>query len=62
MDAKGMYCTTSSERDGLLLLFFTLLATFVTEAHIARPNYFGYAGIDETDHDSYLTGDDPDCD
>jgi Domain of unknown function (DUF6602) len=59
MEARGMYCTRPEEQDGLLLLLFALLANFVNEAHIARPNFFEYAGIEGTDHDSYFVGDDP---
>jgi len=44
MEARGMYCTKETDRDDLLLLF-CLLASFVDEAHIARPDIFEYAGI-----------------
>jgi hypothetical protein len=36
-----------------LLLFVALLATFVNEAHVARPDLFAYAGIEQTIHLDY---------
>lgn len=48
MDATYFYCTNDSEVPDLLLLFYCILATFVSEAHVAKPNYFSYAEIDET--------------
>jgi hypothetical protein len=48
MDATDLYCTDESEVSDLLLLFYCVLATFVDEAHVARPNYFSYAAIAET--------------
>ncbi|MCD6562547.1 MAG: hypothetical protein J7K23_01370 [Thermoproteales archaeon] len=53
MDSKRMYCTTKDERQNLLLLFISILSTFVNEAHIARPNYFDYANIITTRHVDY---------
>ena len=53
MDADGMYCTADEEREHLLLLFFCLLANFLDEAHVARPNYFEYGGIEATMHRDY---------
>jgi hypothetical protein len=58
MEARGMYCTKPEERDGLLLLLFALLVTFIDEAHTARPKYFDYAAIESTEHDSYVLGGD----
>ena len=48
MDAKFMYCTEPDELPDLLLLFYSILATFVDEAHVARPVYFSYAEIAKT--------------
>jgi len=48
MDATYLYCTKDSEIPDLLLLFYSILANFVDEAHVARPNYFSYAQIAET--------------
>ena len=48
MDAMYIYCTDDSEVPDLLLLFYCILATFVNEAHVARPNYFSYGSIDKT--------------
>ncbi len=48
MDATYLYCTKNSEIPDLLLLFYIILANFVDEAHVARPNYFSYAQITET--------------
>lgn len=45
MDAIYLYCTEASEKPDLLLLFYSILATFVNEAHVARPDYFSYAQI-----------------
>lgn len=53
MDAELMYCTTEDEIDNLLLLFVSILATFVNEAHVARPNYFDYIKIKTTIHANY---------
>ena len=50
MDAKRMYCTTQDELPNLLLLFVSILATFVNKAHVARPDYFSYANIKTTLH------------
>jgi len=50
-----------SSKGDLLLLFFCILATFVDEAHVARPPFFAYASIENTVatyHD--LTGEKPD--
>jgi hypothetical protein len=49
MEATHLYCTTESEVADILLLFYCILATFVDEAHVARPNYFSYASIERTD-------------
>jgi hypothetical protein len=48
MDAKFLYCTLPEEVPDLLLLFYCILATFVDEAHVARPNYFSYGEIGAT--------------
>ena len=48
MDASYLYCTTPEEKPDLLLLFYCILATFVDEAHVARPSYFSYASLKET--------------
>jgi hypothetical protein len=48
MDATFLYATEDSEKANLLLLFYCILATFVDEAHVARPSYFTYPSIDET--------------
>jgi hypothetical protein len=48
MDATYLYCTRDSEMPDLFLLFCCILATFVDEAHVARPRYFDYAEIDRT--------------
>lgn len=48
MDATYLYCTEDSEIEDLLLLFYCILATFIDEAHVARPSYFAYAGIEKT--------------
>jgi len=48
MDATYLYCTEESEVPDLLLLFYSILATFVDEAHVARPSYFSYAQIAKT--------------
>jgi hypothetical protein len=53
MNAIYMYATKESERENLLLLFYCILATFIDEAHVARPVYFDYASIDKTDADYY---------
>ena len=45
MHAKRLYCTTEDEIPNLLLLFISILSTFINEAHIARPNYFDYVNI-----------------
>jgi hypothetical protein len=58
MDASNLYCTDESERPQLALLFVTILSSFVTAAHVARPNYFTYASISSTMHKDYsLMGD-----
>lgn len=49
MDAKYIYCTKNSEIQDLLLLFYCILATFITESHVAEPNYFSYADIVKTE-------------
>lgn len=55
MDATKLYCTDESEVKDLLVLFYSILATFVDEAHVARPNYFIYAQVSETNvHDFAL--------
>lgn len=54
MDAKRIYCTTEDEIPNLLLLFISILSTFINEAHVARPNYFDYADIITTMHRDYL--------
>lgn len=48
MDATYLYCTEDSEIEDLLLLFYCILATFVDEAHVARPSYFAYGEIAKT--------------
>jgi hypothetical protein len=48
MDAKYLYCTKPEEKPDLLLLFYCILATFIDEAHVAKPNYFSYASIKGT--------------
>lgn len=48
MDAKYIYVTKETETSDLLLLFYSILASFVNEAHVARPNYFAYGSITET--------------
>jgi hypothetical protein len=53
MGANGMYVTAPDEKENLLLLFVTLLSSFVNEAHIARPSLFDYAGIGATMHRDY---------
>lgn len=50
MEADNIYCTDESEVENLLLLFVCILADFVNKAHVARPNYFDYAGIGTTRH------------
>jgi len=50
MNAQRMYCTAENETPHLLLLFLSILASFVNEAHVARPNYFDYATILTTKH------------
>ena len=49
MDATYMYCTKESEVPDLFMLFYSVLATFIDEAHVAKPNYFSYAQIDRTE-------------
>jgi len=49
MDATSLYCTKEAEVNNLLLLFYCILASFIDEAHVARPNYFAYGEIAETD-------------
>jgi hypothetical protein len=53
MDAKKLYCTTDDEIPNLLLLFVSILATFINAAHIARPNYFSYANMETTRNAKY---------
>jgi hypothetical protein len=53
MDATNLYVTAPEERPNLLLLFVALLATFVNEAHVARPDLLSYAGITQTIHSDY---------
>lgn len=48
MDAINFYCTEENEIPDVLLLFYCILATFVAEAHVAKPIYFSYADITET--------------
>ena len=48
MDATYLYCTKDSEIEDLLLLFYCILATFVNEAHVARPIYYSYGSIAST--------------
>ena len=48
MDAINIYCTEDSEATNLLLLFYCILASFTNEAHVARPNFFDYGGIQST--------------
>jgi hypothetical protein len=48
MDAKQLYCTSEAETGDLLLLFYCILATFIDQAHVARPDYFSYASISST--------------
>lgn len=45
MKATYLYCTTDDEVRDLLLLFYCILASFVDEAHIARPNFFDYGSV-----------------
>ncbi len=49
MDAVYFYCTKQREVPDLLLLFYSILATFVGEAHVARSDYFSYAQIARTE-------------
>lgn len=49
MDSKYLYCTNEEDSKDVLLLFYTILATFINEAHVARPNYFEYGKIEKTD-------------
>ena len=53
MDARSLYVAAPEERETLLLLFVALVATFVNEAHVARPDLFAYAGIEQTMHLDY---------
>jgi hypothetical protein len=48
MKATYLYCTTDEEIRDLLLLFYCILAGFVNEAHVARPNFFDYGSIRTT--------------
>jgi hypothetical protein len=48
MDATYLYCTDDCEVPRLLLKFFCILATFVDEAHVARPDFFAYGDITST--------------
>ncbi len=56
MDAATIAITDAQEVENLLLLFFCILATFVNEAHIARPDYFAYGSIDSTHVRSWTLG------
>jgi len=53
MDAKSIYCTHEKEVENLLLLFVSILSTFINEAHVARPNYFDYTNIGTTRHSDH---------
>ncbi|MCH8994144.1 MAG: hypothetical protein IH959_04155 [Chloroflexi bacterium] len=53
MDAEKIYCTAPEEVPDLLLLFVSILSTFVNHAHVARPKYFDYADIETTQHTDY---------
>lgn len=53
MDAKNLYVTGEEEQPRLLLTFLTLIASFVNEAHIARPPLFDYAQLKNTIHRDY---------
>jgi hypothetical protein len=53
MDANSIYCTVEEEVPNLLFLFISILATFVNEAHIARPDYFSYTDIMTTTHTNH---------
>jgi hypothetical protein len=59
MDATRLYCTRESERADLLLLFYCIVATFVDQAHVARPDYFAYADIEQTDATYHLLSQQP---
>jgi hypothetical protein len=48
MEANSLYYTEDSEIKDLLLLFYCILANFVEEAHVTRPNYFSYGSIAKT--------------
>lgn len=48
MDAATLAVTDVSEKGNLLLIFFCMLATFLQEVHVARPNYFDYGGVSTT--------------
>jgi len=54
MDATWLYCTEESEMPDLFLLFYCILATFVDEAHVARPSYFSYGEIGQTNATYHL--------
>jgi hypothetical protein len=56
MDATNMYCTEPEEEQNVLVLFAALLAAFVNEAHVARPQYLSYAGIETTHHVDHPLG------
>ncbi len=49
MDAKYLYCTREDDSKDVLLLFYAILATFIDEAHVVRPQYFEYGRIDKTE-------------
>lgn len=53
MEATNFYVTAPEEREALLLLFTAILASFVNEAHVARPDLLSYARIGETIHTDY---------
>lgn len=60
MDADRMYCTTEDEIPNLLLMFVSIVASFINQAHVARPNYFDYTNISTTMHtDHSLTSSSP---
>lgn len=53
MDAKYVYCTKDCEAADLLLMFYCILATFIDQAHVARPDYFSYGSIREAQASYY---------
>jgi hypothetical protein len=48
MQATYLYCTEDAEKPNLLLLFYCILASFVDEAHVAKPSYFDYGSVQTT--------------